>query len=342
MGTHARRAFTLVELLVVIAIIALLVATLLPALANAKKVAKMIRDQASLKEQTRGFFHYASDNHDAVIPAAPHWDWVHGLNAYEIKGPDPRVPRAHITGTVAKIWPIHMFGYLDWPWHQVQLDPVTYADFWSRPGETTPANGYTSYGAESYQAALQYHPTFGYNGVFIGGSYQHGAFRGPANADGITMPGPNPVASGGSFYVRQATAARYPSNLLVYATSRGGDVREGGWWGYGRTNPDSGVIRPGYWLITAPKPSPAGSGGMNQGFTLDNGWHPAPLTSNTWDDRRPPTPSTFGMIWPKHFKQVVTGMLDGHVAMQTLEELRDMRKWSNNATRHDWTFEAAR
>jgi hypothetical protein len=32
-------------------------------------------------------------------------------------------------------------------------------------------------------------------------------------------------------------------------------------------------------------------------------------------------------------------MSDGHVEMQSLTDLRDMRKWSNYATRPDWNFQ---
>jgi hypothetical protein len=30
--------------------------------------------------------------------------------------------------------------------------------------------------------------------------------------------------------------------------------------------------------------------------------------------------------------------LDGSVSMQTIEQMRDMRQWSNFATRADWDF----
>ena len=44
------------------------------------------------------------------------------------------------------------------------------------------------------------------------------------------------------------------------------------------------------------------------------------------------------MVHPRYFGRVATAMFDGHVEGQTLEQLRDMRKWSNYANRPDWNF----
>ena len=49
-------------------------------------------------------------------------------------------------------------------------------------------------------------------------------------------------------------------------------------------------------------------------------------------------PSAWGMVDPRHLGKATTGMFDGHVESQTLEQLRDMRKWSNYATTPDWNF----
>jgi hypothetical protein len=47
------------------------------------------------------------------------------------------------------------------------------------------------------------------------------------------------------------------------------------------------------------------------------------------------------MLNARYLKRVCTVMFDGHAASQTLEQLRDMRKWSNFATSADWTFRNA-
>lgn len=335
------RGFTLVELLVVIAIIALLVSILLPALKNARTTAKMLVEMAAIKEHMRGFLNYSIDQHDSVTPSNPHWDWNHGHNLFEIRPPDPRVPRAYLSGSVAKTWPWIVYGYLEWPQNDIQRDPATYAEFNRRPSTATPTNGYTSYGADSYQTAMNWHPSFGLNGVYVGGSYQHGAFRGANNAGGIRMPGPNPRTSGGQFYVRKISDVRQTSRMLTLASSRGGDVREGSWWGWGRDNPDGGIVRPGYWLVTSPRPSPVGmSDSTGAPFTLGNGWT-SPSNIYTEISATPGAgrnPSTWGMLQARFFNKVTTAMMDGHAEMQSLEELRDMRKWANHADRPDWTF----
>lgn len=59
---YKRRGFTLIELLVVIAIIALLMAIMMPALAQVRKQAKKIVCQANLRQWGTLFLLYTSDN----------------------------------------------------------------------------------------------------------------------------------------------------------------------------------------------------------------------------------------------------------------------------------------
>ncbi len=75
---HAyRRAFTLIELLVVVAIIALLVATLLPALGRARGTARLAVCASNLRQIGLGVQAYAAENR-AFIPRGPN-----PLNPYD-------------------------------------------------------------------------------------------------------------------------------------------------------------------------------------------------------------------------------------------------------------------
>ena len=61
---NPKSAFTLIELLVVISVIAILLALLLPALDNARRVAKVTQCAMNLKSYAMGLTVYASDDGD--------------------------------------------------------------------------------------------------------------------------------------------------------------------------------------------------------------------------------------------------------------------------------------
>jgi prepilin-type N-terminal cleavage/methylation domain-containing protein/prepilin-type processing-associated H-X9-DG protein len=65
-----RFGFTLIELLVVVAIIAVLVALLLPALSKARDSARTVVCSNNLRELGKGFWMYAQEYQDRMIPVA--------------------------------------------------------------------------------------------------------------------------------------------------------------------------------------------------------------------------------------------------------------------------------
>jgi prepilin-type N-terminal cleavage/methylation domain-containing protein len=351
-----RSAFTLIELLVVIAIIALLIGILLPALGTARKNAKMVAEQAGLKQMMVAYFTYCADCKDQTLPSAPHWNWNHAEGArYSMFPADPFDKTGKLWHSITKVWTLQLAGYLDYSLEGFQVDKATLSEFRTRTTMPTNMNGqYRDYPSNSYLAAVAWHPSWGMNGILVGGSYRHGAFW-------SGRPGGNYGVSGGDFYVTNLAKIKRPEHLLVYASSRAGDIFGGGaYWNYGDTDtapPNGGTVRPGHWLVQPPRQMPSGSSPWTSApgvppmnppvaYTLGpTGWSGIGQTSNFFDPKQPP--STWGYLDGRNFRKMVSGQADGHVKMLNLEQLRDMTRWSNHARKvgntpaSDWVFERA-
>lgn len=335
MGPFSRRAFTLVELVIVVAAVALLVAIVAPAISRARSIALADKEKAAARLTHKSWAMYAEDNREKLLPASGHWDWAHpsappSPNTPRLQPADPFRPGNVIDGTAAKFWTPFLMSQAPMRTDQIQVDAPTRTTFDARnPTPISITANFTSYASNNKLSAYIMHPSVGMNGVFVGGAYTHGAFR----ASPTTAA--NPMQSGGRFYVTAMPDVRAPDTLMVFASSRGGDViTSSDFFSYGAGNPDFGTVRPGYWLVTPPKAHPRGRGTAFTPTSLGGVW--GSTTNNTFDPVR--VPSYWGMLDARSSGAVMTVMIDGHSEAQTLTQLRDMRKWSNYATSADWNF----
>jgi prepilin-type N-terminal cleavage/methylation domain-containing protein len=321
--------FTLIELLVVIAIIALLVAILLPALAQARKVAKLTREMAAGHDFMNAQAMYSAESKDRIMPAGLAWNWAHhyGPPNLWLTPTDyyDNNPNVYVEGGAVKVWTWVFYAGTGVSPTAIQIDPRTYEDFNARPVEMV-ATGGNQVTINSRQAAYAAHPTFGMNGVYVGGAYMFGAFRGPDGAENVSKP----------HYINRFSGAQNSSNLIFAASSRGGDITgSGSYWGWWSSPPNTGKIRPGNPFVTGPSfgPTTINSVPTPQAVGANwGGWN----ASNKFDPNAVPT--TWGCMDFRHINKAVVCYLDNHVEAQGIEDLRDMRKWSNYATSANWTY----
>ncbi len=141
------------------------------------------------------------------------------------------------------------------------------------------------------------HPSFGMNSVFVGG-HRDGRIHDPGYTGGGRGGGSSSLPA--DFWVLQPGDAWNPSNLIVFASSR-------------YSPPEGFSDYVGFYRLNAPK-SPAG---------------PA------WGSYRPDIPASLGFVSLEYGGKAIVAHLDGNVRLLDETELRDMRRWSNQAAMYD-------
>jgi hypothetical protein len=130
----------------------------------------------------------------------------------------------------------------------------------------------------------------------------NGTFVGGNTAGGGLVITPTTVRLYGKFAARKMTDSKAPSDLIVFCSARARD--------------DHGP-QEGYFLVEPPY-----------------------LTSRRWSEAyaEADAPELFGYVHPRNKGRAAVGLLDGHAELYDLDQLQDMRHWSPQATRADWTL----
>jgi prepilin-type N-terminal cleavage/methylation domain-containing protein len=364
-AAHSRAAarfsgFTLIELLVVIAIIALLLSILLPALGKARCVANNLREMAHGEQKMIAYEQYATDNKEAQFVGYAPWSVAHlGTNPgpYVLLHPDilANTPDVFVEGNCIKAPGMRFAGATNYSLESLMIDKATFAEFNTRA--TTPTGGQTptlrfpQYSPPRNQydgtltdkaAAIAYHSTLGMNYTFLGGSGHRGAFPGSTAASAWLDPKKSATNLHGRHYTKRQSELRFPSKIVVMASSRGVDVATvpGGQYssiGYGYNAPTwsaSAKMVPGWWEIIPPV----------NGYPLGGGSPDATIkawtsTSNTFSPNT--DPSSWGYLDMRCTGKAVSVQADGHAENLTISDFRDMRRWSNNADRPNYNYRPA-
>jgi len=111
------------------------------------------------------------------------------------------------------------------------------------------------------------------------------------------------------FHVERMEMITKPSALLIFASARGP--------GLGASEPG---VSAGWMEVKSPR---------LRGFDLPY-WD----SSVRWEAGRPP--GDFGQLDMRLNARAVSAQADGHVEIVSLADLRDMRRWVNQASRADW------
>ena len=327
-------AFTLIELLVVIAIIALLIGILLPALGEARKAGKLAAEMGGIQQLGRSYAAYAADNKDNVIPGYIHWGWSHPTGymtdvnlqrRIDMRQSDDRGSGepGYGTGTVTmegyavKSWPWRLYPYMT-DVRGLIYDKSMMSDFNSRPSPQYFAQYET---ATSRQRAIAWHPSWGMNGIWVGGDHMNGAFNSNTGRD---------ITEGyRRFWVRNLSEVRTASKLISFSSTRARDVG------------NAAQVVPGHYLAPPPRRHPVGR--VTNPYTLGGGWY-ANANSGRWDPRQPVNTwgeagdalgIPFGIDF-RHSGRAVVITLDGHGEALNIEQMKDMRRWANRASTPDW------
>jgi hypothetical protein len=188
-----------------------------------------------------------------------------------------------------------------------------------------------TYPDTSFVGAAATHPAFGMNGVFVGGDTNHSAFKMHGTTKcGVQsiIPGQNPRASGGLFYVTKTSDARFPSDLITFAASRAGDVSGTGYHGNGgsdASNLSVAARRDGFYKVLPATSIPTSDPDHGTTYSMMPGW--TNLTTTVWNPKA--NQSVYGYLNARYFNTVAVTKFDASGSRMRIEDLRKMKHWDN-------------
>ena len=306
------RGFSLIEILVVLGMIAILMAILLPSIANVKSVGTMAAESTAARQQLKAYRDYANDHNGQLMPG--YW------NRYQEDNPATTLDEGTwplleakddagnpirgsylggpLAGSIAGRYPWRLAPYLDYQMSGMYCgDQAPYYE--AIQSMLEPSSG-------CYLYLLSLYPSLGLNTMWLGGDTNYTAGLSPS-IEAVT----------GRLYAQRMSEIRHPSRLIVFASAHEEDHEQ---------------------ALTLCQNMPPAAGGLQSGNfrVLSPRWNPL-SGQNPWDDSYDPlTPSNHGFVAARNGRNVVTAMLDGSVDQEPIEALRDMRRWANQATSPDW------
>lgn len=195
-----RSGFTLLELLVVVAIIAMLVGLLLPALGQARRLARDTQAMSAIRQLTTGYTMYHMDYDGHLLWGYPP-AYVEGRRVEVALPSGHNLPAPGGLALPVMRYPIRLAPYQQHVWRIL----YTHAD----PPEAPEADDSNAEVAmKAYMLSLN--PSFGLNTIFLGGDVNH---------DGFETTAPFRENRNGPA-VFHAPRVRQPSNQLVFTDSQ--------------------------------------------------------------------------------------------------------------------------
>ncbi|MHC5003468.1 MAG: type II secretion system protein [Planctomycetota bacterium] len=295
-----RSAFTIVEMLVVVGIIALLMGLLLPALSGARKRARKTEELNHLRTIGHAWTMYANFNNDAALPGyvEPEVQGIPSSSGYPTswKVTYKFPDHSEVPAEIAAPWVWRLMSYLDY-----EHEPI---HFYLREDDPSMLS------AVEEAEEIAETPAFGYNGLYVGGWWEM------QNIDAQTLPRArfSRDSTGQALNVvsRSVGGIRRSSELVLFCSSGNRDV---------------GVHK-------AVSEFAAGSHYVVPPFlATETIWTQVQNASvysiQVFTDEEP-------VPVGRYTAAVAVLYADGHVDVQTIAGLSDMRSWIDAADSREW------